>query len=58
MTLDGQQADRGKAQQPTAADNDVSDSGPPGVFLPHVGNGVDDGEVALGTGEDLKQQLP
>lgn len=58
MTFDVHQTCRGKAQQPNAADNEVSDSDPSRVFQPHVGNGVDDGEVALAAGEDLKQQLP
>lgn len=58
VTLDVQQAYRGKAQQPSAADNEVPDSDASGVFQPYVGDGVDYGEVALGTGVDLKQQLP
>lgn len=58
MAFDGQHADCAKAQQPTAADNDVSDSDPSRVFQPHVGDGVDDGQVALCAGEDLKQELP
>ena len=47
-----------KAQQPNTADDDVSDPDPSLLLQAQVGDGVNDSQVALHTGQDVKIHPP
>lgn len=51
------QADGRTAEQPSAADADVPQPDPGRLSEPHVSDGMDDGQVAVHAGEEVKQRL-
>lgn len=51
------QADGRAAEQPSAADTDVPQPDPGRLSEPHVSDGMDDGQVAVHAGEEVKQRL-
>lgn len=51
------QADGRAAEQPSAADADVPEPDPGRLSEPHVSDGMDDGQVAVHAGEEVKQRL-